>query len=182
MMLNMFSDQGSPFYRSTEFLTLNKLDREVYAGFIKRQFHEAGIEVEAEALRLILEWTRRHTYFTQRLCHMVFNMANGKVDVALVKKAAVQILQADSVVFGQYQQMLSAGQWNLLIAIAKEGEVSQITSRAFLRKHNLGNPSTVSRTIASLIEKNMVDDTIEDGQTIYSLNDIFLARWLEERY
>lgn len=182
MMLNMFSDEGNPFYRSTEFLTLHKIEREVYADFIRRMFRAANIEVEAEALELILEWTRCHTYFTQRLCHTVFNMAKGKVDVALVKKAAAQILQADSVVFGQYQQMLSAGQWNLLIAIAKEGEVSQITSRAFLRKHNLGNPSTVSRTITSLIEKNMVDDTIVDGQTVYSLNDIYLARWLEERY
>lgn len=109
-------------------------------------------------------------------------MATDNVDVQLVKEAASQILQSDSVVFGQYQQMLTAGQWNLLIAIAKEGSVSQITARPFLRKYQLGNPSSVNRTVVSLVEKNIIDESSEDGKTVYSLNDVFLSRWLEEKY
>ena len=109
-------------------------------------------------------------------------MATDRVDVQLVKEAASQILQSDCVVFGQYQQMLTAGQWNLLIAIAKEGRVSQITARAFLRKYRLGNPSSVNRTVASLVEKNIIDESPEEGKTVYGLNDVFLSRWLEEKY
>ena len=182
MMLNIFSDERNPFYRSTEFLTLQKLDRDVYSDFIEGHFKRAGIEIERETIDYILEWTRSHTYFTQRLCHTVFNMAKDKVDLGLVKEAAAQILQSDSIVFGQYQQMLTAGQWNLLIAVAKEGTVSQITARSFLRKYHLGNPSSINRSVASLIEKNMLDETIDEGETIYSLNDVFLSRWLEEKY
>ena len=182
MMLNIFSDESNPFYRSTEFLTLQKLDRDVYSDFIEGHFKRAGIEIERETIDYILEWTRSHTYFTQRLCHTVFNMAKDKVDLGLVKEAAAQILQSDSIVFGQYQQMLTAGQWNLLIAVAKEGTVSQITARSFLRKYHLGNPSSINRSVASLIEKNMLDETIDEGETIYSLNDVFLSRWLEEKY
>jgi DNA-binding MarR family transcriptional regulator len=85
-------------------------------------------------------------------------------------------------VFGQYQQLLTAGQWNFLIAIAKEGEASLITSRQFLRKYHLGNPSSVSRIVPSLVEKNLLDENIVDGKTTYSLNDVFLSRWLEEKY
>jgi AAA+ ATPase superfamily predicted ATPase len=182
MMLNIFSDERNPFYRSTEFLTLQKLDRDVYSDFIEGHFKRAGIEIERETIDYILEWTRSHTYFTQRLCHTVFNMAKDKVDLKLVKEAAAQILQSDSIVFGQYQQMLTAGQWNLLIAVAKEGTVSQITARSFLRKYHLGNPSSINRSVASLIEKNMLDETVVEGETIYSLNDVFLSRWLEEKY
>ena len=182
MMLNIFSDERNPFYRSTEFLTLQKLDRDVYSDFIEGHFKRAGIEIERETIDYILEWTRSHTYFTQRLCHTVFNMAKDKVDLRLVKEAAAQILQSDSIVFGQYQQMLTAGQWNLLIAVAKEGTVSQITARSFLRKYHLGNPSSINRSVASLIEKNMLDETVVEGETIYSLNDVFLSRWLEEKY
>ena len=182
MMLNIFSDERNPFYRSTEFLTLQKLDRDVYSDFIEGHFKRAGIEIERETIDYILEWTRSHTYFTQRLCHTVFNMAKDKVDLGLVKEAAAQILQSDSIVFGQYQQMLTAGQWNLLIAVAKEGTVSQITARSFLRKYHLGNPSSINRSVASLIEKNMLDETVVEGETIYSLNDVFLSRWLEEKY
>ena len=85
-------------------------------------------------------------------------------------------------VFGQYQQLLTAGQWNFLIAVAKEGEVSQTTSRQFLRKYHLGNPSSVNRIVTSLVEKNLLDESVEGGKPIYSLNDVFLSRWLEEVY
>jgi len=182
MMLDIFSDERNPFYRSTEFLTLQKLDSDVYSDFIEGHFSKAGIEIERETIDYILEWTRGHTYFTQRLCHTVFNMAKRKVDLGLVKEAAAQILQSDSIVFGQYQQMLTAGQWNLLIAVAKEGVVTQITARSFLRKYGLGNPSSVNRSVASLIEKNLLDETVVEGKILYSLNDVFLSRWLEEKY
>lgn len=182
MMLDIFAGERNPFYRSTEFVTLQKLDRDVYADFIAGHFQDAGLEIAATAVDYILDWTRRHTYFTQRLCHTVFNMAKDKVDVELVRQGAAQILQADSTVFGQYQQMLTAGQWNFLIAVAKEGEVLQITSRQFLLKYHLGNPSSVNRLVASLVEKNLLDENVADGKITYSLNDVFLSRWLEGKY
>ena len=78
--------------------------------------------------------------------------------------------------------MLTAGQWNFLIAVAKEGEVSQVTSRQFLGKYHLGNPSSVSRMVSSLVEKNLLDENVVDGSITYSLNDVFLSRWLEAKY
>ena len=109
-------------------------------------------------------------------------MATSKVDVELVKQGAAQILQSDAAVFGQYQQMLTAGQWNFLIAAAKEGEVTQFSSRQFLQKYHLGNPSSASRIVTSLVEKNLLDESIHEGKSTYSLNDVFLSRWLEEKY
>lgn len=182
MMLDIFSGERNPFYRSTEFLTLQKLDRTVYSDFIRHNFTASGKEIDEDSINYILNWTRAHTYFTQRLCHTVFNMAGKKVDTNIVKQSAAQILKSDTVVFGQYQQLLTSGQWNLMIAIAKECEVTQISARQFLRKHHLGNPSSVNRTLASLIEKNIVDEDISDGKTSYSINDVFLSRWLEDKY
>ena len=182
MMLDIFSGERNPFYRSTEFLNLQKIDYTVYSDFIKHNFTAAGKNIDDDAVRYILDWTKAHTYFTQRLCHTAFNLAGQKVDTSLVKEAAAQILQSDAVVFGQYQQLLTSGQWNLLIAIAKEGEVEQISARQFLRKHHLGNPSSVNRTLTSLIEKNIVDENISDGKTQYSINDVFFSRWLAEKY
>ena len=182
MMLDIFSGERNPFYRSTEFLTLQKIDNTVYSDFIKHNFTAAGKNIDEDAVSYILDWTRTHTYFTQRLCHTVFNLDGQKVDTSLVKQAAIQILQSDAIVFGQYQQLLTSGQWNLLIAIAKEGEIEQITARQFLRKYHLGNPSSVNRTLTSLIEKNIVDENVSEGKTLYSINDVFLSRWLAEKY
>ena len=195
MMLDIFSNEHNPFYRSTEFMTLQKLEKDIYADFIGKHFQLAGFSIEADAIDYILDWTRRHTYFTQRLCHTVFNMTKDHVateweqrqsiwhvDVGLVKQAAASILQSDAAVFGQYQQLLTAGQWNFLIAVAKEGSVSQLTSRQFLRKYRLGNPSSVDRIVDALTNKNLLDNDFVDGKPNYSLNDVFLSRWLEAKY
>lgn len=81
MMLDIFGGERNPFYRSTEFLTLQKLDHDVYSAFIGSHFRENGIGIDDETIDYILDWTRTQTYFTQRLCHTVYNMATDKVDV-----------------------------------------------------------------------------------------------------
>lgn len=182
MMLDIFSNERNPFYRSTEFLSLGKIDKEVYAEFIQKQFLQSDIRITSDAVEYILTWTKRHTYFTQRLCHTIYNLGVQTVDVYEAKQAALQIIQADTIIFNQYQQMLTAGQWNFLIAVAKEDEISQITSKDFIQKHKLGNASSVSRLVYSLIEKDLLADEIVDGKQVYSLNDVFLSRYLAEKY
>lgn len=182
MMLDIFSNERNPFYRSTEFLSLDKIDKDVYAAFIQQQFQQSDIHISTDAIEYILSWTKRHTYFTQRLCHTIYNLGVHNVSTDEAKQAALQIIQADTVIFNQYQQMLTAGQWNFLIAVAKEDHVSQITSQQFLQKYKLGNASSVSRNVASLIEKDLLADEIVDGKTLYNLNDVFLSRYLAEKY
>lgn len=182
LMLDIFSSERNPFYRSTEFLALDKISADAYAEFIQQKFRQADIDIDTEAVSYILDWTRRHTYFTQRLCHTVFNMAEKSVDVDFVKQAAAGILQSDTIVFNQYQQILTAGQWDFLIAVAKEGEARQITSQKFLQKYKLGNASSVNRMVKSLIEKDLLNEDTENGKPVYSLNDVFLSRWLASKY
>lgn len=182
LMLDIFSSERNPFYRSTEFLALDKIPADEYAEFIQQKFRQADIDIDTEAVSYILDWTRRHTYFTQRLCHTVFNMTEKSVDVDFVKQAAAGILQSDTIVFNQYQQILTAGQWDFLIAVAKEGEARQITSQKFLQKYKLGNASSVNRMVKSLIEKDLLNEDTENGKPVYSLNDVFLSRWLASKY
>ena len=65
MMLDIFSGERNPFYRSTEFLTLQKLEHNVYSAFIGSHFREKGIGIEDETIDYILDWTRTHTYWTR---------------------------------------------------------------------------------------------------------------------
>lgn len=182
MMLDIFSSERNPFYRSTVFLALAKIDADIYGDFILQKFRQANIGIDIEAIDFILTWTRRHTYFTQRLCHTIFNMTAGHVDVELVKKAATRILKDDTIVFNQYQEILTVGQWNFLIAIAKEGEAKQITSHEFLTKHKIGNASSVNRMVNSLIEKDLINKELVNGQAIYTINDVYFSHWLTSIY
>ncbi|MBR1547992.1 MAG: ATP-binding protein [Bacteroidaceae bacterium] len=179
MMADIFANEKKPFYNSTSFVSLGKISETSYSAFIRRLFSERQRSITDEALQFILNWTGRHTYYTQQLCHTVY--ANGSLDITLeeVKRACEQLMKQGETVYLQYRQMLTDKQWNYLIAVAKEGSVRQITSAAFLKNHKIGTPSVSRRLADALCEKGLLhEDTTLEGIT-YSLNDVFLSRWME---
>ena len=93
LMADIFANAKKPFYSSTTFISLTKISEEAYSAFIRRLFSERQRVIEDEALQFILTWTRRHTYYTQQLCHTIY--ANGQTTIGLeeVKKACGQLMQ-----------------------------------------------------------------------------------------
>ena len=179
LMADIFANEKKPFYASTTFVSLTKINEEAYANFILRLFNERQRDITNEALQFILTWTRRHTYYTQQLCHTIY--ANGKhnVDLEEVKLACKQLMSQGETVYLQYRQMLTDKQWDYLIAIAKEESVHQITAASFLKRHKIGTPSVSRRLADALYEKGLLnaEQTLEG--TVYSVSDVFLSRWME---
>ena len=179
MMADIFSNVKKPFYNSTVFVSLGKIPETSYSDFIRKIFADHHKSITDEALMFILDWTRRHTYYTQQLCHTIY--ANGSVSITIedVKKACEQLMKQSETVFLQYRQMLTDKQWNYLIAVAKEGSVQQITASAFLKDHNIGSPSVCRRLADALCEKGLINDENTLAGTTYSVSDVFLSRWME---
>ena len=179
MMADIFSNVKKPFYNSTVFVSLGKIPETSYSDFIRKIFADHHKSITDEALMFILDWTRRHTYYTQQLCHTIY--ANGSVSITIeeVKKACEQLMKQSETVFLQYRQMLTDKQWNYLIAVAKEGSVQQIMASAFLKDHNIGSPSVSRRLADALCEKGLINDEITLAGTTYSVSDVFLSRWME---
>lgn len=179
MMADIFANERKPFYNSTAFVALDKISEASYAAFIRRLLDERQRSITDEALQFILDWTRRHTYYTQQLCHTVY--ADGSLEITIddVKKACDQLMKQGEAVFLQYRQMLTDKQWNYLIAVAKEGSVQQITASAFLKNHKIGTPSISRRLADALCEKGLLNDDVTLKGVIYSVGDVFLSRWME---
>ena len=178
MMADIFANEKKPFYNSTAFVSLGKISEQSYSNFIRTLLQTHHRSITDDALQFILDWTRRHTYYTQQLCHTIY--ANGSVDIAIedVKKACDQLMKQGEAVFLQYRQMLTDKQWNYLIAIAKEENVQQITAAAFLKNHKIGSPSVSRRLADALCEKGLLNDEVTLAGTIYSVSDVFLSRWM----
>ena len=179
MMADIFANEKKPFYNSTSFVSLDKISEESYSAFIRHLFNERQRSITDEALQFILDWTRRHTYYTQQLCHTVFANGSEAVTIDEVKKACEQLMKQGETVYLQYRQMLTDKQWDYLIAVAKEGSVQQITSAAFLKTHQIGTPSVSRRLADALCEKGLLNDDITINGTTYSLSDVFLSHWME---
>ncbi len=130
MMTDMFANVKRPFYASTQFMYLDKIDEIKYASF----------------------------------------------------EACLEVMKRNEPTFFQYRELLSASQWKYLIAVAKENSVEQLTSKSFLMKYNIGTPTDSRRLKKSLMEKDLILETITKERTFYQVADVFFSRWLEREF
>ena len=182
LMAEMFLSPKRPLFSQTANVSLDKIPEESYLPFIKRLFNEGGMEIDDEVVHFILEWTRRHTFYTQSVCNKVYEKHSEKIDVDTVKLACNEILEENSDNYSQYREFLTHPQWQMLIAIAKEGAVEQITANAFLSRYGISGATTARRTVNSLVDKELVLANVQKEKTTYMVYDVFFMHWLAREY
>ena len=179
VMTDMFTNAKRPFYESTTHVPLGKLDEETYRGFISGLFLENGKAIGEDLVKDIIVWTRDHTYYTQSLCNEVFGISGEIVTAEDVRKAKRTLLSLNTDRFLEIKRMTTPSQWKLLKAVAKEGEVRKPTSAAFLSKHGLTSGPAVLKSLKSLVDKELILETLTLEGSIYSVYNVFLSRYLE---
>lgn len=182
LMVEIFSSAKRPFYSSTQSLTLAEIPSDIYKNFIISHFTENKREINSETVDFIINWTCNHTYYTQFVCNKLYATNNKRLDESFVKSVCSKILEAEQSNFLQYRNLLTTNQWKVLIAIAKEERLYQPQSKQFIQKYKLGAASTVAKTIASLIDKEMVFVHIEKDEGYFRIYDVFMMRWLQRTY
>ena len=182
MMMEMFTSAKRPFFASTRLLYLDKIENVEYEKFIRYHFETNKKQIKDEALEAILNWTKSHTFYTQNLCNYIFSMRTKTIDTDVVRNAMANILSENESFFFQYRQLLTSDQWNYMIAVAKEDEISQITAQKFISKYNIGTPANSRRILKSLIEKELILENVTIEKTTYQIYDVFLSRWLGTKY
>lgn len=182
MMADIFSNPQRPFFASTQFVGLDAIPAENYAHYIRKSFNDRDRQIDDEVVDFILQWTRRHTYYTQRVCHDLFALNLPHIAMADATQCCSRLLTLNEPYFLQYKQLLTSGQWNFLIALAKEQEVEQPYANAFLSHYNLGSTSVARRQLHTLIDKDLIfQETSKEG-SYYTVADLFLLRWLAREY
>ena len=177
-MTDMFTNAKKPFYESTAFLYLSKLPIPVYSAFIKEKFALAGKTIDDDSIGFIIEWTKDHTYYTQRLCNEVFSLSGEAIGRKDIVTAIQTILDSERDRFQEIRRLVTRSQWKMLAAIAMEDSVSQIPSAAFLSKYKISSGPTALRNIKALIDKELVLATTTENGTGYSVYNVFLSRFL----
>lgn len=179
MMAELFNSAKRPFFSSTQMIYLTAIPEEKYSSFIQEKFKDAGREIDCKAIHFILEWSRSHTYYTQVICNNLFASSIKKINEEDVKQICSRILAAQQATYIQFRQLLSPVQWQLLIAIAKEGKVYQPQSKSFLLKYRIGTPANAKRALDALLGKEMIYREEDLQKSWYQVYDVFLSRWLE---
>jgi AAA+ ATPase superfamily predicted ATPase len=178
MMHEIFNNSKRPFYASTKSIHLKKINPEKFIPFIKNHFTKGKMKINENTIHYILELTDNHTYYTQRLCHTLYQHGNKEINHESVHHALNSILIDSEGNFYQYRKLLTEAQWHLLKAIAHEEKIEKPYNKDFIYKYQLGGASGVKRALTSLLEKELIYHEINNDVPYYEVYDKFLMRWL----
>jgi AAA+ ATPase superfamily predicted ATPase len=179
MMNEIFNSARRPFYASCSNMKLDFIREEDYSRFIEMQFKKNKRKISAESIKFIMDFTQRHTYYTQALCNYIFGSEIRNITPEAVHEACSDILTQNENTFYQYRNLLTGAQWQLLTAIAKEERVKKPHSSGFIKKYKLGTSSLITRGIESLLAKEMIYYETGIEEPYYAVYDKFLMRWLQ---
>ena len=182
MMLEMFNKANRPFFSSTLIMGLSEIQEIKYKAFIKEKFIERKRQIDEDAIDFLLSWTLSHTYYTQAICNSVFASGSKMVNIEQVKHFCNEQLNLQQINYIQYRSLLTPVQWQLLVAIAKEGCVNEPQAQRFLKKYNIGAPSSAKKALEALLEKEMILSIESTEKTAYRVYNVFLMRWLQRTF
>ena len=179
VLTQMFTSNKRPFFGSTRLLELKSIVQQDYENFITQKFADNRRRIDADALKFICNWTRLHTYYTQVVCNRLFAKGYPKISLPLTQAACSELLEEQEANFFQYRNLLTATQWQVLHAIAKEDKLYQPNAKDFISRYRLGTPSNVKRSLDALMTKEMIYQEPDATGNFYRVYDCFLSRWLE---
>ena len=177
MLQNMFWNEKQPFYMSSDIMYLMPIAKDKYINFISSKFRKAGTRISKDVIEHILETVDINTYYVQLLCNRLYSEGIENITADKVDEMFLMILDEHKYYFENYRNILSDFQWRLLKAIAKDKKVTEITSKDFIGRHDLGSASSVGTAVKSLVKKEML--LKEEGK--YMVHDVLFSEWLRKR-
>ncbi|MCF6223201.1 MAG: ATP-binding protein [Flavobacteriaceae bacterium] len=180
-MHQIFNDAKRPFFASCSYMHLNTIEEKKYSKFITKMFRKYDKNIAPDAVKFICDWTMLHTFYTQKFSKEIFVGSEQNISLKNIKIIAAKLLQTQEGKFYQYRSLLTAQQWQLLKAVAKEGRLTQPNSQNFISKYKVGNASAVRKGLDSLQKKEMILHNIGVEKPYYEVYDKFLMHWLQSK-
>lgn len=171
----VFADQDGAFYRSARPYGLGRIPPRAFQEHIIERFGATGLSLPDGMVERILGFTEGHPYFTQQLCHEIWNLGTARRTVSEddFEGAIGLILESQREFYAHIWDGLSGHQRRMLRALAKDETDSPYASD-FIKRHRLKSSSHAKRSLGALLEKQLVEK--ESGT--YRVADLFLREWV----
>lgn len=180
MMQAMFMSAAHPFYHSADIMELNAIAEDIYIPFIVEHFTKLDRPINAENVRKVYDLFKGHTYYIQKTFNEAFSdTPKGQECTAETIQVAIDnIIANNATIFREILSNIPEKQKELLYAIARDVEATQITSTAFIKRHRLSSSSSVQSAANKLLEK----DFITEINKKISVTDKLFALWINKIY
>lgn len=176
MLINMFNNQDKPFYKSADFMQIDRIDLKKYTEFAMGLFSEHLKQIPAEIVHCAYHAVDGVTLYVQFIMNELFQLvAPHKTATHDDYLNAVDILlRKHSFVFQNTLSSLSLKQKELLYALARENRPVELTSSEFINKYRLRSASSVQSALKGLVSKKI----ITKENKFYVIADRLFRLWL----
>ncbi|MBP5318697.1 MAG: ATP-binding protein [Paludibacteraceae bacterium] len=176
LMATMFTSPARPFYQSVTLYGLNLIPIDKYKDFCLKHFRNSGKNLDLTVVDLLYDRFDGITYYVQRVMNELFarTTTGNTCNTDDVETSVKSIIDDSSLVYEDLLYQLPEKQSLTLMAIAKEGKATNLTSGEFVNKYGLISPSSVKSAIPALIDKGLL--TMDKG--VYQVYDKFFNLWL----
>ena len=176
MMLNIFNNSNSPFYRFGQVIFMQKIAKEHWIPFIQQSFEKTGKSISIDLADRICNTVACHSWYLQQLCYFIWSFTSSEVTEEIYNLGLKQVLNINTPMFQNDTENLSSTQIEMLKAIAN-GE-RHFSSQAARQIYNLGNPNTIVKNKKSLQNK----DIIEKDKEGFTFVDPIYRLWFQGEY
>jgi hypothetical protein len=180
VLQDMFEREDEPFYKSASMFELHKIPREAYGKFIKSAFNSSGIQIDDKLIEFVLESTDSNTYYTQELCHGLWDHCKVRkletVKKDDLKKAVEQVVSDQSAVYVKTWENLPPTYRKLLIGLVSEPD-PKVWSKEFMTRMRLSD-GAVDKATKELTKRYLIEKG-SDKKLI--IPDPFFRSWLVQK-
>lgn len=176
MMMDIFNNSNSPFYRFGQMLFLQKIAKTEWVPFIVDTFRKSGKLITASFAEQICDVVECHSWYLQQLCYFVWNASSSEVTEQSFEYGLRQLLNTNSPMFQSDTESLPQSQIEMLRAI-KDG-VQQLASAEAKSRYSLGSPNTISKNKMLLQNKDIVEK--QKGKLVFV--DPVYKLWFAQEY
>jgi hypothetical protein len=163
MMMDIFNNANSPFYRFGQMLFLDKIPKTEWMPFIRGSFEKTGKHISEAFSSQVCDTVKCHSWYLQQLCYFIWNATTKEVTEQTFLYGLRQLVNTNSPMFLSDTESLAPSQIEMLRAI--KDDVQQLSSMEAKNSYALGNPNTINKNKKVLKEKDIIEE--EKGKLVF---------------
>ncbi|MBQ7709191.1 MAG: ATP-binding protein [Bacteroidales bacterium] len=176
MMLDIFGEYRSPFYKFGDMLFLPKISNKDWVSYIRTRFTDTGKVVSEQVASRIANLVENHSYYVQQLSQYAWLRSETECTDQVVTDAFQALLDSLNLQFINLMDRLTEKQRSFLCAVS-DG-VKAFSSMDTLQKYSLGSSANIRIIKAALLKKDLID--ISAGKV--EIQDPVFNKWIQKVY
>jgi uncharacterized protein len=177
LIQKMVLDKNRPLYRAGGHYPLGPIAEKDWQPFIHHHFSVANKRIDEGGIHQVCHMTQGHPFYTQHLCHALWELCEpkNKVTPDMIRAAVKLLLDRESYAYTTLWESLTLPQKRFLKGLATEPAGVKVFAGEFIEKYRLSSASNAQRAVDALLAKDAIDR--DNGSFVVS--DRFFRWWIQ---